>query len=208
MLILHDNTESGNAYKVRLLLSFLKCDFKTIQYNVVNGETRTKDYLTKINKNGRIPVLQFEDGRCLPESNAILYYLSQNTPYFPKDTWDQAKVIEWLCFEQYSHEPFVAVAKFILTMLPENSPRRAEIPTLHEKGYTALQIMEDHLDNNDYMVGQNLSIADIALYAYSHKAHMGGFDLSRFPAISAWFVRIEAEPNYLAMYPDNWTRDE
>ena len=205
MLILHDNIESGNAYKVRLLLSLLGHEFKTIQYDVVNGATRTEEYLASINKNGRIPVLQLEDGRCLPESNAILYYLAQNTPYFPTGTWDQAKVIEWMCFEQYSHEPFVAVAKFILTMLPENSPRRAEIPTLHEKGYTALQIMEDHLAENDYLVGINLSIADIALYAYTHKAHMGDFDMSPFPAIAAWFERIEAEPNYLAMYPDNWS---
>ncbi|MBT5072094.1 MAG: glutathione S-transferase family protein, partial [Kordiimonadaceae bacterium] len=128
MLILHDNTESGNAYKARLLLSFLELPFKTIQYDVVKGATRTENYLMNINKNGRIPVLQLEDGGCLAESNAILYYLAQGTKYFPKDHWQQAKVIEWMCFEQYSHEPFVAVAKFILTMLPADTPRRAEIP--------------------------------------------------------------------------------
>ncbi|MCP5382444.1 MAG: glutathione S-transferase family protein [Kordiimonadaceae bacterium] len=204
MLILHDNTESGNAYKIRLLLSFLQIEFKTIQYDVVNGETRTKDFLTNINKNGRIPVLQFEDGRYLAESNAILYYISQNTNFFPDDPWQQAKVMEWMFFEQYSHEPFVAVAKFILTMLPETSPRRSEIPTLHEKGYAALKIMEDCLENNDYLVGSRLSIADIALYAYSHKAHLGNFDMTRFPAINKWFKRIEAEPNYLTMYPNDW----
>jgi len=203
MLVLHDNTESGNAYKVRLLLSFLKLEFKTIQYDVVGGATRTEKYLSEINKNGRIPVLQFEDGRCLAESNAIIYFMAQNTKYFPNDTWQQAKVMEWLFFEQYSHEPFVAVAKYILTMLPEDTPRRAEIPTLHEKGYTALQIMEDHLAENNYLVGDSLSIADIALYAYSHKAHMGEFDMSRFPAIDRWFKRIESEENYLAMYNGN-----
>lgn len=201
MLILHDNIESGNAYKIRLLLSFLEIPFKTIQYDVVTGETRTKDFLNNINKNGRIPVLQFEDGRCLAESNAILYYMAQNSEYFPTDEWQQAKVMEWLFFEQYSHEPFVAVAKFILTMLPEDTPRRSEIPTLHEKGYTALQIMEDHLSENNFLVGDNLSIADIALYAYSHKAHMGEFDMSRFPAIQLWFERIEQHPNYIFMYP-------
>lgn len=200
MLILHDNTESGNAYKARLLLSFLERPFKTIQYDVVSGATRTEDYLKNINKNGRIPVLQFEDGRCLAESNAIIYYLAQGTKYFPVDTWQQAKVMEWLCFEQYSHEPFVAVAKYILTMLPEDTPRRAEIPGLHEKGYAALQIMEDRLEENDFLVGDSLSIADIALYAYTHKAHMGDFDMSRFPAISAWFKRIESEPHYMEMY--------
>ena len=202
MLILHDNMESGNAYKVRLLLSLLELNFKTIHYDVVNGAARTEDYLKNINKNGRIPVLQFEDGKCLAESNAILFYLAQNTAYFPSDPWQQAKVMEWLCFEQYSHEPFIAVAKFILTMLPADTPRRSEIPTLHEKGYPALQIMEDQFNENDYLVGNSLSIADIALYAYTHKAHMGKFDMSRFPAIKAWFERIEAEPNYLTMYPD------
>lgn len=205
MLIVHDNIESGNAYKVRLLLSLLGHEFKTIQYDVVNGATRTKEYLNNINKNGRIPVLELEDGRCLPESNAILFYVAQDTPYFPKDGWEAAKVIEWMCFEQYSHEPFVAVAKFILTMLPKDTSRRVEIPTLHEKGYVALQIMEDHLEENEYLVGDKLSIADIALYAYSHKAHMGDFELSRFPFIAKWFKRIEAQPDYLSMYPENWT---
>lgn len=200
MLIVHDNTESGNAYKVRLVLSLLGKEFKTIQYDVVKGETRTEEYLTNINKNGRIPVLQFDDGRCLAESNAILYYMAQNTPYFPSNAWDQAKVMEWLCFEQYSHEPFVAVAKFILTMLPENTPRREEIPTLHEKGYTAFQIMEDHLVTNKFLVGETLTIADIALYAYTHKAHMGAFDMSRFPEINNWCKRIETEPNYIKMF--------
>ncbi len=203
MLTLHDNTESGNAYKVRLLLALLKLDFETIQYDVVGGATRTKKYLSEINKNGRIPVLQFEDGRCLAESNAIIYYMAQNTKYFPTDAWQQAKLMEWMFFEQYSHEPFVAVAKYILTMLPADTPRRTEIPTLHEKGYAALQIMEDHLAENSYLVGDHLSVADIALYAYSHKAHMGEFDMSRFPAIDRWFKRIESEDNYLEMYNDN-----
>ena len=207
MLILHDNTESGNAYKARLLLSLLGLDFKTIQYDVVTGATRTPEYLANINKNGRIPVLQVEDGRCLAESNAILYYMAQDTKYFPKDPWQQAKVMEWMCFEQYSHEPFVAVAKYILTMLPADTPRRAEIPTLHEKGYAALQIMEDRLAGNDYLVGDSLTIADIALYAYTHKAHMGEFDMVRFPAINEWCGRIEAEPDYLAMYPQGWNKE-
>ncbi len=200
MLILHDNMESGNAYKARLLLSLLELDFKTIQYDVVNGATRTEDYLNNINKNGRIPVLQFEDGRCLAESNAIIYYLAQGTKYFPKDTWQQAKVMEWMCFEQYSHEPFVAVAKYILTMLPPDTPRRAEIPNIHEKGYAALQIMEDHLAENDFLVGERMSIADIALYAYTHKAHMGDFDMSRFVAINEWCQRVECELGYIEMY--------
>ena len=200
MLILHDNIESGNAYKIRLLLTLLGIDFKTIQYDVTKGETRTDDFLNNINKNGRIPVLQFEDGRCLAESNSIIYYLARDTEYFPKDRWQQAKVMEWMFFEQYSHEPFVAVAKYILTMLPENTPRRSEIPTLHEKGYPALQIMEDQLKETDFLVGDAFTIADIALYAYTHKAPMGGFDMSRFPAINAWCKRIENLPNYIKMF--------
>ena len=190
MLILHDNVESGNAYKARLLLSLIGKEYKCIQYDVVNGETRTDEFLKKYNKNGRIPVLEFEDGKCLAESNAIIYFLSLGTEYFPNDPWLQAKVMEWMCFEQYSHEPFVAVAKFILTMLPEDTPRRAEIPTLHEKGYAALEIMENQLKESNWLVGDHISIADIALYAYTHKAPLGEFDMTRFPAINNWCNKL------------------
>lgn len=177
MLILHDNTESGNAYKVRLLLSQLGIDFTTVQYDVTKGETRTAEYLANINENGRIPVIEFEDGKCLAESNAILYYFAQGTDFFTTDKWQQAQVMKWLFFEQYSHEPFVAVAKFILTMLPHDSPRRSEIPTLHIKGYDALAILEDRLKDYNFLVGDTYSIADIALFTYTHKAEMGDFDL-------------------------------
>ena len=200
MLILHDNVESGNAYKARLLLSLMGKEYKCIQYDVVNGETSSDEFLKKYNKNGRIPVLEFEDGKCLAESNAIIYFLSLGTEYFPNDPWLQAKVMEWMCFEQYSHEPFVAVAKFILTMLPEDTPRRAEIPTLHEKGYAALEIMENQLKESNWLVGDHISIADIALYAYTHKAPLGEFDMTRFPAINNWCNQIEALPNYIKMF--------
>ncbi len=206
MLVLHDNTESGNAYKVRLLLSQLELDFKTIQYNVVEGETRSAAFLSAINNNGRIPVVEFEDGRCLAESNAILYYFAQDTAFFPDDKWQQAEVMKWLFFEQYSHEPFVAVAKYILTMLPDDSPRRAEIPLLHTKGYDALAVMENRLKDHEFLVGDGYSIADIALFAYTHKAEMGDFDLSRFSAILRWIDRIEATPDFIVMYPEGWTR--
>jgi len=204
MLILHDNTDSGNAYKIRLLLSQLELPFKSIPYDVTKGETRTAEYLTRINENGRIPVVEFEDGRCLPESNAILYYFAQDTDFFPGDKWQQAQVMKWLFFEQYSHEPFVAVAKYILTMLPEGTARRAEIPTLHIKGYQALAIMENRLKDHDFLVGDTYSIADTALFAYTHKAEMGDFDLTRFPAILNWINRIENTPGFVAMYPKEW----
>jgi glutathione S-transferase len=204
MLILHDNTESGNAYKVRLLLAQLGTPFETVQYDVTKGETRTPDFLSNISRTGRIPVLQLEDGRCLAESNAILYYLAQGTSFFPLDRWQQAQVMQWMSFEQYSHEPFVAVAKYILTMLPPDSPRRAEIATLHEKGYAALQVMEEHLDGRSFMTGESYSIADISLFAYTHKAEMGGFDLSRFPAIARWIDRVENLKGFVPMFPAGW----
>ncbi|MFC7048996.1 glutathione S-transferase family protein [Emcibacter nanhaiensis] len=203
MYTLHDNTESGNAYKVRLLLSQLGLPYRTIQYGVTDGSTRTPEFLANINPNGRIPVVEFPDGRCLAESNAILYYFAQDTDFFPSDRWEQAEVMRWMFFEQYSHEPFVAVAKFILTMLPADSPRRAEIPTLHEKGYAALKIMEDRLRDHDFLVGDSYSIADIALFAYTHVAEMGAFDLSRYPAIRAWIGRIKGTPGYIPMYPED-----
>lgn len=206
MLILHDNIESGNAYKVRLLLSQLGLDFKTIQYDVTKGATRTEEYLTKVNANGRIPVVEFEDGRCLAESNAILYYFTQDTDFFPRDKWLQAEVMQWLFFEQYSHEPYVAVAKYILTMLPRNSPRRSEIPKLLNKGYEALAVMEEQLQGQDFIVGNIYSIADIALFAYTHKAAMGNYDLSRYPTIQKWISRIENRPGFVPMYPEGWSR--
>ena len=203
MLTLHDNIESGNAYKVRLLLSQLALPFRCIQYDVTNGETRTPEFLSKINSNGRIPVVEFEDGRCLPESNAILYHFARDTDFFPADAWQQADVMKWLFFEQYSHEPFV-VAKFILTMLPEDSARRSEIPSLHAKGYAAPQIIEDSLVDHEFLVGDRYSIADIALFAYTHKAEMGDFDLSRFPGIWTWIARVEQTLGFVAMYPAEW----
>ncbi|WP_417319656.1 glutathione S-transferase family protein [Emcibacter sp.] len=206
MYTLHDNTESGNAYKVRLLLSQLGLPYKTIPYDVTNGETRTPEFLANINPNGRIPVVEFPDGRCLAESNAILYYFAQDTDYFPTDKWEQAEVMSWMFFEQYSHEPFVAVAKFILTMLPEDSPRRAEIPTLHEKGSAALQIMEDRLKDHAYLVGDRYSIADMALFAYTHVAEMGEFDLTPCPAIRDWIGRIRKTPGFIPMYPKDWKK--
>ena len=206
MLTLHDNIESGNAYKVRLLLSQLDIDYTSVEYDVTREATRTEDFLDNINSNGRIPVIEFEDGKRLAESNAILYYFAQDTELFPIDKWKQAQVMKWLFFEQYSHEPYVAVAKYILTMLPLDSSRRGEIPKLLSKGYKALAIMEDQLQNQDFMVGSTYTIADIALFAYTHKAKMGNFDLTRFPAIMRWIKRIENRPGFVAMYPEGWTR--
>ncbi len=206
MLILHDNIESGNAFKVRLLLSQLGLSFKTIQYDVTKGETRTAEYLKHINENGRIQVIEFEDGKCLAESNAIIYYFALDTDFFPSDKWQQAQVMKWLFFEQYSHEPCVAVAKYILTMLPKDTPRRSEIPNLHTKGYDALNIMEDRLKDHDFLVADKYTIADIALFAYTHKAEMGGFDLSCFPAIVNWIKHVENTDGFVTMYPDGWSR--
>lgn len=202
MLTLHDNIESGNAYKVRLLLSQLYIDYTTIQYNVTRGETRTPEFLANINQIGRIPVIEFEDGKCLAESNAILYHFAHNTEFFPKDEWLQAQVMKWLFFEQYSHEPYIAVAKYILTMLPRDSGRRAEIPKLLKNGYSALTVMEEQLQGQNFMVGNIYTIADIALFAYTHKAEMGNFDLSRYPTILKWIERIKNRPEFIPMYSE------
>ena len=195
MLRLYDYLPSGNGYKVRLLLHQLDIPFERVELDIVKGETRTPAFLAK-NPNGRIPTLELEDGTCLPESNAILWYLAEGTPFLPEERLARAQVLSWMCFEQYSHEPNIATTRFILTHLPPDTPRRAEIPRRRELGYAALDVMERHLENREFFVGNRYSIADIALYAYTHVAHEGEFDLSRFVAIRRWLARVERQSGY------------
>ncbi|MBT3534064.1 MAG: glutathione S-transferase family protein, partial [Rhodospirillaceae bacterium] len=160
MLVLHDNLGSGNAYKVRLLLTHLELPFRRIEYDVTKGETRTPEFLA-LNPDGRIPLLQFPDGRVLGQSNAILFYLAQGTDYLPSDNFAQAQALQWMFFEQYSHEPFIAVARYWLHFL---DPREVDKEALEEKwrrGYQALDVMEAHLGGADFLVGGAYSIADI-----------------------------------------------
>ena len=198
MLRLYDYLDSGNGYKARLLLHLLGEPFELIELDIMKGETRTPEFLAK-NPAGRIPVLETEDGRFLPESGAILWYLADGTLFLPDDPWEHAQVLRWMFFEQYSHEPFVAVARFWLKHLPADDPRRAQLPDKQKGGTAALEVMEGHLKDHGSFVGARLTIADIALYAYTHVADEGGFDLSRYPAIEAWCARVAGQPGYVGI---------
>jgi len=193
-------TPSGNCYKPRLLLELLGRPCRWIEIDSSRGETRTPDFLAK-NPNGRVPLFEADDGRLLAESNAMLCHLSEGTRFLPSDAWDRALVMQWLFFEQYSHEPYVAVARYIRGWLPADSPRRAELPRLVERGHQALAVMEQHLAARHYFVGDSLTIADIALFAYTHTAPDGGIELERYRAILAWLDRVRSEPGYVPMLP-------
>ncbi len=188
---------SGNCYKVQLLLELLGKPYRWVEVNSVAGETRTAEYLAK-NPNGKVPLLETEAGQYLPESNAILCYLASDTNLFPNDKWQQANVLQWLFFEQYSHEPYVAVARFIRKYLPENHERRADLPRLLERGYQALTVMEKHLARHEYLVDSGFSIADIALFSYTQDAETGGFDLSHYPHLLIWLQRVRLQPGFVA----------
>jgi len=188
---------SGNCYKVQLLLEILAKPYRWVEINSAAGETRTPEYLAK-NPNGKVPLLETEAGQYLPESNAILCYLASNTNLFPADKWLQANVLQWLFFEQYSHEPYVAVARFIKKYLPETHERHTDLPRLLERGHQALSVMEKHLSTQEYFVESGFTIADIALYAYTHDAATGGFDLSRYPHLQNWLQRVRSQPGFAA----------
>ena len=202
---LHDNASSGNAYKVRLLLTQLGRPFERIEYDIDHGATRTPEFLRKTNPNGRIPVLELDDGRCLPESNAILWYLAEGTPFLPgagddQGRWLRAQVLHWMFFEQYSHEPNIATIRYWITHKVEMTPDRvAALPGKRKGGIAALEVMEQHLSARVFFVGDSCSIADIALYAYTHVAHEGGFDLAPFPAVRAWLARVAAQPGHIGI---------
>jgi glutathione S-transferase len=196
MLRLHDHAFSGNGYKVRLLLTLLGRPFERIEYDIDRGATRTPDFL-RLNPNGRIPVLEFEDGRVLAESNAILVYLAEGTRFLPEDRFERALVMQWLFFEQYSHEPNIATLRYWITHRLIDEERRAAIPGKRRWGYAALDVMERHLAARQYFVDERLSIADIALYAYTHVAEEGEFDLARYGAVRRWLDRVAAEPGHI-----------
>jgi len=198
MYRLYDFPGSGNGYKVRLLLGLLDIPYEYIEKDIMSGETRTPEFLA-LNPDGRIPLLALESGDYLPESDAILYYLAEATPYWPDDRLDRARVLQWMFFEQYSHEPTVAVARFIVHFLPADHPRHADLPALREKGHAALQIMENHLAENGWMVAGRPTIADIALYAYTHVAAEGGISLDDYTAINGWMARMKELPGFVAM---------
>jgi glutathione S-transferase len=197
MTIIYGMKSSGNCYKVQLLLEILGKPYRWVEINSAAGETRTSEYLAK-NLNGKVPLLETKAGQYLPESNAILCYLASETNLFPNDKWLQANVLQWLFFEQYSHEPYVAVARFIKKYLPETHERHADLPRLLERGNQALSVMEKHLSTRDYFVESGFTIADIALYAYTHDAAIGGFDLYRYAHLQNWLQRVRSQPGFVA----------
>jgi glutathione S-transferase len=199
MYRLHDNLASGNAYKVRLLLSQLSIPFERIDYDIDRAETRTPAFLEK-NPNGRIPLLELAPGRFLAESNAIHCYLADGTHFLPADRLQRAQAMQWLFFEQYSHEPNIATVRFWITHKVEMTEfRRIALPVKRQDGIAALGVMERHLTDHEWFVGAAYSIADIALYAYTHVAGEGGFDLAPFPAIRRWLSHVAAEPNHVTI---------
>ena len=200
MLTLHQMAMSGNCYKIRLAAHQLGIPLNLVDYPLHGGKTREPEFLAK-NPNGRVPLLEFEDGRFLPESGAILFYLAQGSALWPSGRWAQAEVLQWMFFEQYSHEPYIAVARFWLGYAPKEAleAKRHLVPEWHQKGYAALSVMEGHLAARDWFAGERYSIADIALYAYTHKAHEGGFDLDDYRHVRAWMERVKATPGYIAL---------
>lgn len=197
MLRLYDNLSSGNGYKCRLMLHKLGIAYERVELDIDRAETRTPDFLTK-NPNGRIPALELEDGTVLPESNAILWYLAEGSRFLPDDRLGRAQVLQWMFFEQYSHEPNVATVRYWIThRITMTQERTLALPGKRKQGYDALQVMEGRLAGRDFFVGDRFSIADIALYAYTHVAHEGGFDLTDYPNVRTWLERVAADEPHI-----------
>jgi len=198
MYKVYGDYKSGNCYKVKLMLSLLGIDYEWIDVDILKGDTQTAEFLAK-NPNGKIPVLELEDGTCLWESNAILNFLADGSQFLPTEPRLRTQVLQWQFFEQYSHEPYIAVARFIQLYLGLPEDRQEEYKKLHKGGYKALKVMERQLQLTPYLVGDQFSIADVALYAYTHVAEEGGFDLAPYPAVRAWLERVASHPRHIAM---------
>ena len=193
---LFDYLYSGNGFKVRLLLSQLGMKYQWTNVDIDKGLTRKPEFL-KRNPNGRIPTLELDDGTNLFESNAIMWYLAEGSRFVPATQLGRAQVLQWMFFEQYSHEPFVATPRYICRHFPADHPRRAELPARLEKGHAALKVMEGHLATRHFFVNDRYSIADIALYAYTHVAPDGGLELDAYPHVREWLKRVAAQPGYI-----------
>ena len=193
---LFDFLPSGNGYKVRLLLTQLGHRFTLVEKDIAKGETRTPEFLA-LNPNGRIPVLELDDGRHLSESDAILFYLAEGTPFLPDERFARADVLRWMFFEQYSHEPYIAVARAWLHVLTGRKYEPRELEAKMAGGYQALDVMERHLSTRRFFVAERYTIADIALYAYTHVAHEGDFHLERYPNVRTWLARVRSQPRHI-----------
>ena len=199
MLTLYGNLESGNVYKVRLLWSWLGIPHRRVEVNQVRGEPMSAPFRA-INPIGKVPSVRLEDGRLLSESGAILFWFARGTRYLPDDPWIQTSVLRWMFFEQYSHEPAIAVNRYLLRFAERLTDFDRERVRLNDgRGRHALQVMEDHLAGHDWLAGDGPTIADIALHAYTHVAPEGGFSLDPFPATRRWLARIAALPNHIAL---------
>jgi glutathione S-transferase len=197
-MLLFNSAVSGNCYKVRLLLAHLGLEYETVDVSVVDRSNRD-ELLGDLNPGLRVPTIVLDDGRALAESNAILWYFGDGTQYVPEERYERAQVLQWQFFEQYSHEPNIAVARFWLKYSGTPDYFEAELPARTKAGYAALDAMERHIDGREFLVGARYSLADISLYAYTHVAHEGGFDLEPYPAIRAWLARVAAQPGHVAI---------
>lgn len=204
-LTLHEDPRSGNCYKIRLTAALLGVPLATRQYDITRGETRTPDFIANINANGRIPVLQIGEGpeaRFLPESNAACWYLAHGSALIPAERIAQADMLHWMFFEQYNHEPNIATLRFWMSILGEASltdDQRRILPYKREAGEAALALMERHLAVTTFFCGDAPTLADIALFAYTHVAHEGGFALGKYRHVTAWIARIESLPGFVPM---------
>ncbi|MBM1194893.1 glutathione S-transferase family protein [Pseudomonas weihenstephanensis] len=198
MLKVYGDYNSGNCYKIKLMLHLLGLEYQWHAVDILKGETETPQFLAK-NPNGKVPVLELEDGTCLWESNAILNYLADGSEFLPTEPRLRTQVLQWQFFEQYSHEPYIAVARFIQFYLGLPQARLEEYRALQKRGYKALDVMEQQLARTPYLVGEHYSIADVTLYAYTHVAHQGGFELGAYPSIQAWLQRVASHPHHVTM---------
>ena len=199
---IYGDINSGNCYKIKLLLELLEIQHKWKHVDTLKGDTQTENFLV-VNPNGKIPALELPNGDSISESNAILNYLAEGTAFLPGDKWLRSKVLQWQFFEQYSHEPYIAVARFINKYLGLPVEREGEYKSKQKGGNKALLVMEQQLARTSYLVGESYTIADISLYAYTHVAHEGGFDLSAYPGVRKWLSRIEAHPRHVTMQQFN-----
>jgi glutathione S-transferase len=197
-MLLYNSAVSGNCYKVRLLLAHLGLEYESVDVSVVDRSKRS-ELLGDLNPGLRVPTMVLDDGRPLAESNAILWYFGDGTEYVPDDRYERAQVLQWQFFEQYSHEPNIAVARFWLTYSGTPERFEAELPARTRGGYAALEAMERHLEGREFFVGSRFSLADLSLYAYTHVAHEGGFELEPYTAVRGWLERVAAQPGHVAI---------
>ena len=197
-LTIYGDPRSGNCYKLQLLCAEMKIPYEWQEVDILAGDTRTPEFLA-MNANGKIPLLALPDGRYLAESNAILCYLADGSDFFGHEAFSRAEILQWLFFEQYSHEPYIATSRFIIRYLGNPPDRQADLQQKKDGGYAALGVMERQLDAHAFIVGDQFTIADIALFAYTQVADEGGFDLTGFPAILDWVERIRSRPGFIPM---------